>query len=490
MKRSLLGFALLTALCGTSFAQGPLVKATGLKIVKQPVLVDCAPVTMVPCMSLALTPVDSSGAPAPVAFAPGKPIEQTLSMISGTGAEVTPFYATSGSALDAANHRNVVLLIIDISGSMKQPSPGAISRFAGVKSAISRYLDSMQEGIDEIAIVPFESHNVVPTIRSAVFSSRKADLLAQLNALPEPQPNNNTALYQAVFSGVDSMKAEMDTLQREGSKPAELQPHVIVMTDGTNEVQPGDDPQLLNGPLGLQQAAAQVASSHFDVVGVGFGDRTAIDAAALQRLSTRFLYAADADELLQALHGTRTAQSHVIETTWMVDAASRVALAGRDQVWTPSLMLEDGSVLHGQPLRMTVPATTAPIFNRTAGPAELAALIAMHPPASAGWTVLLIHLLLFLVAGTLLMVLWFWIPRLIWTGQELSSGPARWSSGSPTAAERPGLTVASGVQIRQSSLPAGFNPESQTTGPLQRSPSQTTQVGQRPDASRTRLDFD
>ena len=481
----LFAFGLTSALAQTAAPA----KATGVKITTQPVLVDCAPVTAVPCMSMALTAVDTSGAPAPVTFAPGKPLTESLSMISGDGAEVTPFYATSGTGLDSLDHRNVVLLMIDISGSMHEPSPGAASRFAGVKSAIARYLDSMQEGTDEIAIVPFESHNVVPTIRSAVFSSHKSELLAQLNALPEPGPKNNTALFQAVFSGVDTMKQEVETLEREGIKAADLQPHLIVMTDGTNEVHPGDDAQLLDGPLGLQQASAQVASSHMDVVGVGFGDRAAIDAAALQRLSTRFLYAADADELLRALHGTRTAQSHVLETTWLLDTPNRLALTGRDQVWTPSLTLEDGTVLRGAPLRMTMPATAPPVFTRGASPAEDAALIALHPPASAGWTVLLIHLLLFVIIGTLLLMLWFWIPRLIWGQQATAPASTRWSNGAQPG-ERPGITVASGVHVRKSSLPAGFTAEPEAAGPLQRSPSQTTQVGAKPDPTRTRLNFD
>ena len=481
--------ALMAALAAPALhAQAAPVRATGLKVTRPPVLVDCAPVTMVPCMSMAVTAVDAAGTPAPVAFVPGKPLNQSLSMISGDGTEITPFYASSGTGPDETGHRNVVLLVIDISGSMKQPSPGAASRFAGVKSAIAHYLDSMQEGSDEIAIVPFESHNVVPTIRSAVFSSHKAELLAQLNALPEPEPKNNTALFQAVFSGVDTMKQEMQTLEQGGLKRSDLQPHLIVMTDGTNEVRPGDDAQLLNGPLGLQQASEQVSSSHMDVVGVGFGDRAAIDAAALQRLSTRFFYAADAEELLRALHGTRSAQSHLIETTWLLDTANRLALTGRDQVWTPSLTLDDGNVLRGAPLRMTMPATTAPSFARAAAPAELAALIATHPPASAGWGVLLVHLLLFVVVGTLLLMLWFWVPRLIWGTME-APAPVRWS-GAANTGERPGITVASGVQIRKSSLPAGFTAEPEATGPLQRSPSQTTQVGGRPDPTRTRLNFD
>ena len=125
------------------------------------------------------------------------------------------------------------------------PAPGATSRYAAIKDAVGRYVNAMQEGSDEIAIVPFESHNVVSTIHAAVFSSHKADVLAQLNALPQPGPKNNTALYQAVFTGVETMKNELTALERDGHTVAELQPHVLVMTDGKNEVFAGDDPNLM-----------------------------------------------------------------------------------------------------------------------------------------------------------------------------------------------------------------------------------------------------
>ena len=342
----------------------------------------------------------------------------------------------------------------------------------------------MQEGSDELAIVPFESHSVVPTIRAAVFSSRKADVLAQLNALPQPSPKNNTALYQAAFTGVEALRNEVTSLEHEGRAANELQPHLILMTDGKNEVLAGDDAQLLNGPLGLQQAAAQVADSHMDVVGVGFGDRAAIDAAALQRLSTRFFYAADADQLFAALHVTRSTSSHMLTMTWLLPEQNRIAVTGRDQTWIPTLTLEDGKVvLVGPASRLIVPATAPPLFSRAAAPEELVALIATHPPASAGWSIVLVHLLLLLGVAVLLILLWFWIPRLVWNESYLSkAAPQRWSSNRPAPAPAP--------SARPAALPAGFAPEAQATGPIQRSPAQTTQVGPRPEKSRTRLNFD
>lgn len=449
-------------------------------------LVDCAPVTPVPCMSVGVTALDDAGKPAAFELPAARELAGSMTLQGGEGAAaVHPFYATAGQGADAGQHANVVLLMVDISGSMNDPSPGGLTRFAAVKAALARYVGAMQEGSDEIAIVPFESHNVISTIHAAVFSNRKSDLLAQLDAMPTPGPKNNTALFQAVFSGVEALKGEMASLEREGHAPAELQPHLVVMTDGKNEVQAGDDPNLLNGQLGLTQAATQVGTSRFDVVGVGFGDRAAIDADALRRLSTRFFYAADADQLLDALHVTRSERSHTIDMTWLLPEANRIALAGRDQVWVPGMMLKDGSIITAEPVRRVMPATAPPLFERGATHAELDRLIAVHPPTLSGWSTVVIHLLLLLAAATILLILWFWVPRLVWAERYLSAAPPprQWSG------ERQSPTTASGVKIRSANLPAGFTPEA-AKGPMQRSPAQTTQVGPRPEPSKTKLKFE
>jgi hypothetical protein len=344
----------------------------------------------------------------------------------------------------------------------------------------------MQEGSDHVAIVPFESHNVVSTIRSVVFTTRRSDAIAQLQAMPAPGPKNNTALYQAVFSGIDSLKNEMNTLQGEGSSASDLQPHLIVMTDGKNEVQAGDDPQLLNGDLGLRQTIAQVQASHLDTIGIGFGDKNDIDVGALQRLTNRFFYAADATQLLAALHASRSAVSHSIQLMWLMPESERLSLAGRDQAWTPRMQL-DGASLSGEPVRLIVPATNAPNYDRVARTEELRALIANHPPTSSGWSTVIIQILLYLGAAVLLLILWFWVPRLIWGEQYPHSVPdrsRRWSS------DRTGVTSASGVQIRSTSnLPTGFHSDLESASPLRRSAAQTTQIRPRESASRTRLTF-
>ncbi len=461
-------------------------KPVRLRATIPPALVDCAPVTQVPCMSVGVTPVDAAGNPAPITLPSASDLARAFTLRHDQD-EIKPFYASVGLGPDAAQHSNIVLLMIDISGSMNQPAPGSPSRIAAVKTAVGEFLDGMQTGTDRVAIVPFESHNVVSTIRSAVYASNKADALAQLNALPTPSASNNTALYQAVFTGVESLQDEVANLGRQGHAASELQPHLIVMTDGKNEVLPGDDPQLLNGELGLQQASAQMLASHLDVIGIGFGDRNSIDAAALQRLSRRFFYAADANQLLAALHVSRSASSHEVQLLWLLPANNRLALMGRDLQWAPELKLENGSILPGDPAQLTGPATNAPVFDRKALGPELQALIAVGPPSDAGWSVVLIYYLLFLAAIALLLILWFWVPRLVWGERYLAAIPARskrWSS------DRPQITSASGVQVRSSSLPAGFEATAEAGGPIQRSAAQTTQLQPRGELSRTRLTFE
>ena len=485
LGRALLAASCLAGVVAPAQQQGDSKPVTLLQV-EAPRLVDCAPVSQAPCLSAAVTPATAAGLPAPVKLPPAAQLAGAFRLTGPTG-EITPFYASAGNGPDAGDHVNVVLLVIDISGSMNQPVAGGQSRFEAARGAIAQFLDGMQEGTDRVAIVPFESHNVVPTIHAAVFTSRKADALAQLRALPTPGARNNTALYQSVFTGEESLRNEVDLLRHAGAGASDVQPHLIVMTDGKNEVMAGDDGGLLNGDLGLQQAAAQVQAAHMDTVGIGFGDRAAIDTAALQRLSSpgRFFYAGDAAQLLDALHVTRSATSHSVMLTWLLPETSRVSLAGRDQQWVPTLHLENGTVLSGDALRLLVPATAAPVYDRRATPQELSALIALHPELSTGWAVVLTHGLLYLGAALLLLLCWYWVPRLVWGDSHLqaSARTERWSS------DKPGVTAASGVQVRSTTAPAGFGGEVNSS-PLQRSAAQTTQIQPRGEFSKTRLSFD
>jgi hypothetical protein len=481
LSRTLCSVLALPGIFAAACAQKP----AQLLLTSPPELVDCSPVTQSPCLSAGFTPVDAQGKPAPVVLPPFPELAGAITLTSDQ-ATVKPFFATACPGSDAARHINIVLLMMDISGSMNQPVGNGLTRFEAARGAIAKYLEAMQQGSDRIAIVPFESHGVVAPIRSAVFATDRDDALAQLHALPQPAAHNNTALYQAIFSGIQSLQDEISSVQREGHAPEELQSHMIVMTDGKNEVRPGDDPQLLDGPLGLQQAAAQVQASHLDVISIGFGDSDSIDADALKRLSIRFFYAADANQLLDALHVSRPGQSHEIHVTWTLPIANRFELSGRDQRWAPALSLRGAGVITGSPIVFIVPAIAPPLFSRHALATELQTLIATHPPSDSGWSAVLIMLLLFTGAVLMILMFWFWIPRLIWGDRYAGAPPVarRWSS------ERPATTAASGVQIRYTDkTPEGFRPEP-AGSPVQRSATHKTQVQPRDEFSRARLTHD
>lgn len=446
-----------------------------LAVVGSPQLVRCAPITQIPCLSVTVTPSDASGRPVAARLPTKDRLLQAVQIQSG-GAEVTPFYVSAASGSDETERPNIVLIELDISGSMNSPVSPGVSRFDAAKSAIARYLGTMQEGVDQIAIVPFESHHVVSTIRAAVFTSKRSEAMAQLNAVPQPDPKNDTALFQAVFSGVETMRAEMASLVKPGMTDADFQPRMIVMTDGKNDLGPGDDSNLLDGPLGMQQAAAQVAAANFDVIGIGFGDRDDIDVDALQRLSKQMFLATTGDELLNIFRTTTPLHTSDIQITFLAPWPDRPSLSSRDPQLDVALTLPDGRQLRSPVVRYATPAIGAPLYERQATPEEMRALLDARPAASSGWAELLRGLLIFAACSVALLLLWFWIPRLIWN-YEYAGNPAftginrKWSKDAGVKA--------SAVQMRTvANLPDGFDAD-EVRSRQQRSAEQITQVGAR-----------
>src|SRR5262249_6191851 len=72
-----------------------------------------------------------------------------------------PFYVKLLDSGDAAPQATYFMLLLDTSGSMNElVSPGR-TRFDAAKDAVRRSVAKMNEGVDHIAIVPFDSHQVV-----------------------------------------------------------------------------------------------------------------------------------------------------------------------------------------------------------------------------------------------------------------------------------------------------------------------------------------
>lgn len=440
---------------------------TALKVTSPLTLHDCAPVTLVPCFRVGVIPVGSDGQPAGVFLPPEDRLRQAVSIETSSGA-LTPFYVKAAEGRNASARPHIVLVAVDISGSMNEQAGQGMSRFVAARQAIANYLSMMQEGIDEVAIVPFESHHVVPTLQSAVFTANRSQAIAQLDALPEPSAKNNTALYQAVFSGVNALDAEIDRLEKKGISRANLIPQLIVMTDGKNEVAKGDDDNLLDGPLGLQQAAEKAQASGFDVVGIGFGDPAAIDADALKRLSTHFFLATDSAQLLQAFRSSTKPPSSSLSIAFLAPGADRAALAATNLSITVTLKLLDGRILRSTPTTYIAPAMGMPLYQGRVDYDELSALTSVQPPASSGWSAVLRSVLILGGLGVVVVLLWFWIPRLVWRGEydlQLASdgNQRRWGKG----------VQASGVQVRDN--PNGFE-EVTEVSTRERTASQITQV--------------
>lgn len=150
-----------------------------------------------------------------------------------------------------------LLIAVDVSGSMQGEG------IAFTRSSLRRFIADMPSGRAKIAVVPFASRGVGSAFAAAKYES-PSDALRQLDALPAPT-NGNTALYSAVAEG-------LRTLDQGGD--ARTATMLILITDGVNDVgRRGDDPGLLAGESGREEARRLIASARPRVwiIGVGSG---------------------------------------------------------------------------------------------------------------------------------------------------------------------------------------------------------------------------
>jgi Mg-chelatase subunit ChlD len=448
-------------------------------------MVDCQPVSSIPCFSTSFNIVDSKGAPYAIELPEGQRLVSGIT-ITADGAPTRVFYANTAAGTSHKAAGRIALILVDISGSMAKKLPTGETRFDAARSALVHFLDAFQDGVDQVAIVPFESHRVDETIRSAVFAHTRQEAIAQLDSLRSPQPSNNTALFSAVVDGLSLSNQHLLQAQSDGDShsPEAL---LVVMTDGRNEVLKGDDPGLLTGEGGLEEASRNVSASRIPVIGIGFGERSEIDEAALGRLSTQRPYMAnDSESLKKAFTFTRRLLVDRIQVAFLSPWPDRAALAGKTITFNASLLLPDGRKIDSNEVSFETPQMGIPLFSGKASLDELAALsAATKVPTEAGWTPLLRPIVVFLGLGGVLVVAWFWIPRLVWPGQYLGQlsipKPAmRWSSG-PNERRRDQF-------VTSSSAPSGFlNVKGR---PAQRRPQDATMVQPMGDATRMRLDRD
>jgi hypothetical protein len=399
--------------------------------------------------------------------------------VSGLPARV--FYAAASQSADKPAPR-ITLLLVDVSGSMNTVIPGGQTRFQAARSALTEFLANFQDGVDQVAIVPFGSHNVAATIRSATFATTRQAALEEVDGLSSPQRTNNTALFSAVVEGYQVLNRHYEALENEQSSAA-AQAMMVVMTDGRNEVFPGDDAGLLAGADGLDQATRVVASSPFPILGIGFGSPSEIDQDALRRLSNRPpILAQDGGQLKNAFSFARQFLTDRIQITFLSPWPDRASLAGRNLTVTATLKMPDGRRLASDEAAFETPQIGFPLFSGKASLQELAALNSTTRfTAESDWLTWLRPLFVFIGIGLFFVIAWFWLPRIIWPGQYIGNvslpRPARKWSG------RSGATVRSMDSL--TGAPTGF--VGVRGGAAQRKPEDATIMQPPADGTRTRL---
>lgn len=303
-----------------------------------------------------------------------------------------------------------VLVLVDVSGSMKGSKIGAarlvLRQFLGS-------LDSLPRGSVRVAVAPFGSANVAGRIGNARFEPPDSAGSA-INGLPNPN-RENTALYSAVTLGIHRLN---DEVERAGSATVGL---LAVLTDGNNEIRPGDDLGLLAGESGLVEAARAVSASPaaIGILGIGNLDRGALDRLAGSRGR---VFPISGNPSAFDLARPLATMAGVLQTSWLVNFP--VPAAGRSTLARGFDRLEVGLELGGElvPAGVAIwkaPAVALPAFAGTVPAAVRSPVIG---PGRGGWVGAA------LVAAVLLILMlevWLVVPRMVWgAGAGLPPGPA------------------------------------------------------------------
>jgi len=409
-----IAFRVVAALLATTSWQQSLAhgQSASLDFLSKPTLIECQPESADPCFRLQFGFVDENGNPVNVQLPPTDHLASHVE-VQVDGQTIRPFYAvaTAGSPV-LARRPQVTIVLFDISGSMLTSDLAGQSRFDAAKGAAAEYLKNFADGQDRVTIAPFASRDVEKTIAAARFVDTREAAQAELDALPRPEPRNNTALYSAVRAAIERL--------RQRPHVDEEQPRLILLTDGTNDVRPqaGDDQGLLTGPSGLATAAAVVQQSGVDVLPIGLGNRQSIDEVVMTRLGTRPpLITFDVDALHKAFQLRQLPQDSNLTVAIQSpeSLSSRTLLAGRVIHFRAKVTLSDGSVLveNRQALWVAPPVAT-PSFEAAATNTEQRAFLANARLDRGSVLLFLRPFLVFAALASLLAVLWFGLPRVLW----------------------------------------------------------------------------
>jgi von Willebrand factor type A domain len=384
---------------------------------RRPLLIECGGGS--PCFRFTVNAIDQQGQAASLD-------EKAAFTVTANGREV-PIILPSPVSVGGpgSRQRSVTLVLFDTSGSMnwsisgssRLPS-GEVSRFDLARQRLAGLFANIQEGVDAIAIAPFNSRRVVERIRSAPFLKTRAELQRRIAGLP--QPEGNTALYSAVYEGLRTLQPRV---------AADVRTTLIVLTDGKNDVaHQGDDRGLLEGADGLATAQALAGNVGIPIYTIGYGGGDSFDPAALEaikfpRESRNYFDARDESRLAQIFQQIANRGSTGVRLFAGPVAESREQLPGRIdfRVTTGALAGEiswNGNALMTPPFEDSTMRAERDAWLKSNQPARLV------PPY-------LWRLVVLVVYSGLIAALWFGLPRLLWPDRYIPKPALRAAAATP-----------------------------------------------------------
>lgn len=380
-----------------------------LEFADKPRLVECKDQ---PCFRVLLNAVDAQGQPAAVSLDSSDP-QKWVSVWEGTQKH-NVFYLRSLSG-EIASRGTYTMILLDTSGSMIRRLPGTnVTRFEAAKQALRRYLSHFQPGVDRLAVVPFESHQVASRIRNAVFSETTTAVHSQIALLPEPQLKNNTALLTAIYEALPVLKKYKD---------AGYEVSLTVLTDGKNDVSGATDDRGLLVASDFHRVWQRADEMRIQIVTIGFGERGAsFDEKALRALAwpseSNYYYAGDQDRLEQIFGAAREKLTNRMQLAFGPVRPDKNQLSGQSLLFRVFLVTKNEQKLESRDEpAWSSPAIGSPSYEGGLDRDELAAFIARPMDQVAGNPFLSRLIWRSVITGVfacILAFLWFGLPRFIW----------------------------------------------------------------------------
>jgi Mg-chelatase subunit ChlD len=286
----------LLAMLGLAAFLAP-VAAQHLSLAERPRLLRAAEGSETPVFSVQLNRLDQHGSPLPIPIlAPGQAIKEVR--VTEDGRELRMCHVSLG----ALPERRAILLV-DVSGSMLERVAGGGTKFDVMKDACLRFATSFEDGIDHVAVIPFESRGVAGRVRREKFFTRAKELRDAIESLPVPT-TGNTGLYTAVIETLARIQNDLAT-----PSDGAVQYLLVVLTDGKNDIQPGDDLGLTTD---LEQVVRSAEETGIQIITVGFGTAENLNETELRRMAwpseQNYLPAERSEDVVAAFERARMLQ--------------------------------------------------------------------------------------------------------------------------------------------------------------------------------------